>query len=377
MSARGPIRLAILGTRGIPARYGGFETFAEEIAVRLAGAGVDVTVYCEASADTRPASHRGVRLVHVPATPCGPLTTVVFDLRSLWHARRGFDVVYMLGYGAASFCFIPRFWGTRVWLNVDGIEWARAKWGRIARLYFKVMEALALWTPDRVIADAQAIRDHLRARHARQKEISVIAYGAPMVGAPPDPALVSEWNLTPDGYYLVVCRLEPENHVREILEGFSASSSTRSIVVIGNHLSGTEYVARLRALNDPRIRFLGSVYDQATLQALRFHAFAYCHGHSVGGTNPSLLESLGCGNAVVAHDNPFNREVARDAAVYFTSAREFAARLAELENAEPERLRMRERGRAIIGSDYAWDGIVEQYLALLRHHPRSSGRVLR
>ena len=122
------IKLAILGTRGIPARYGGFETFAEEIALRLNGRGVGITVYGEAGSHLQPVTYQGINLKYLPAPQCGPLTTILFDIRCLWHARKNYDVVYMLGYGATPFCLIPRIWGSRVWLNVDGIEWAREKW---------------------------------------------------------------------------------------------------------------------------------------------------------------------------------------------------------------------------------------------------------
>ncbi len=366
MSEEVRIRLAILGTRGIPARYGGFETFAEQIAVRLVERGVDVTVYCEAGNGGAATTYRGVRLVHLPVAPFGPLRTVLFDLRCLWHARRGFDVVYMLGYGAAPFCFLPRMWGSRVWLNVDGIEWARAKWGRVARLYFKLMEAFAMRTPSRVIADARSIRDHLLSRHGPRRPISVIAYGAPIVKAAPDSGALAEWGLQPDGYYLVVCRLEPENHVRDMVKGFLASSTARPLVVVGDTGSGTPYVRGLVAVQDPRIRYLGTVYDPARLQALRYHAFAYCHGHSVGGTNPSLLEALASRNAIVAHDNRFNREVARDAAAYFRSPAELSDRLAMLEASEDRRAAMRDRAVEIARSDYTWDRITDQYLELLR-----------
>jgi glycosyltransferase involved in cell wall biosynthesis len=365
MSSRRPVRLAILGTRGIPARYGGFETFAEEISIRLVQRGIDVTVYCEAGEGTLPAEHRGVRLVHVSAVRLGPLTTILFDLRCLWHARRGHDVVYMLGYGAAPFCMLPRLWGSTVWLNVDGVEWARAKWGRVARFYFKLMEAFSMWSPSRVIADAEAIRDHLLARHRSPRPISVIAYGATLVEDAPDPSPLSEWGLRPDEFFLIVCRLEPENHVLEMLRGFAASGSRRALVVVGNHRMDTPYVRELLTVQDPRIHFVGTVYDQVKLRALRHHAFAYCHGHSVGGTNPSLLEALGCGNAVLAHDNAFNREVARDAAVYFASPEDFTKRLAALESSLEARAAMRRRAHEILRACYTWERIAEQYLELL------------
>src|SRR5215813_3856777 len=151
------MKLAIVGTRGIPANYGGFETFAEELATRLAARGHQVTVYCE-SHHTGTDEYRSVHLQHLPAPRLGPFTTILFDLKCLWHARSRFDVVYMLGYGAAGFCFIPRMWDTRVLINMDGVEWARAKWSSIGKLYFKLMEATAMHTPTQIVADAESIR---------------------------------------------------------------------------------------------------------------------------------------------------------------------------------------------------------------------------
>jgi glycosyltransferase involved in cell wall biosynthesis len=363
------IRLAILGTKGIPARYGGFETFAEELGARLVTLGIDVTVYCELDGTPGPPEHRGIGLIYVPAPRRGPLTTILFDLRCLWHARKGYDIVYMLGYGAAAFCFLPRLWGTTVWLNVDGVEWARAKWGFAARLYFKLMETLAVKVPDRVVADAHAIRDHLIRRHSAHKPISVIAYGAQVVNHAPATSPLSEWRLTPNGYYLVVCRLEPENHVLEIIDGYCATESARPLIVVGNHQSPNSYMRRLQAVRDPRVRFIGTVFDRSKLQALRYHAFAYCHGHSVGGTNPSLLEALGCGNAILAHNNPFNREAARDAALYFESSRNLAQHINELERDELRRQRMRSQASLIVGTDYTWDLIATQYIDLISGPP--------
>jgi len=187
------MKLAILGSRGIPAGYGGFETFAEELSVRLVQQGVDVTVYCEAGHGEQPAAHQGVHLEHIPAPNLGPLTTILFDLLCLWHARKAFDVVYMLGYGTSIFCFIPRLWGSTVWINMDGVEWARSKWCRLAKIWFKIMEAAAMWTPDRLIADAEGILKHLQSRHARLPPVSVIPYGAPVSHKAPEDQLRDQW----------------------------------------------------------------------------------------------------------------------------------------------------------------------------------------
>jgi len=359
------MKIAILGSKGIPAAYGGFETFAEQLAVGLAARGVDTTVYCE-SGGTQPACYRGVRLEYLRAAALGFLTTIVFDLRCLWHARKGFDVVYMLGYGASLFCFLPRLWGTEVWINMDGIEWRRSKWSPIGRLYLRIMEGCALWSASRVIADAEGVRQSLRERHRDLRHCSVIAYGADLPPAAPAPEALAEWGLTPQQYHLVVCRIEPENHLREIVEGFLASSARHPLVVVGNVASGTPYAQALGALASERVRFIGTVFDQRKLQALRYHCHSYVHGHSVGGTNPSLLEALACGNLVIAHDNGFNREVAGTVGHYFASSADIPALIARLEGLPLDRRRrLQEAAREIIRARYTWERIVGQYHQLL------------
>ena len=238
------LKSAILGTRGIPARYGGFETFAEELAQRLVLKGIEVTVYCESGNGPQPVEYKGIELVYLPATKLGPLTTIFFDIRCLWHARRSHDVVYMLGYGAAPLCVIPRFWGIEVWINVDGIEWARAKWNAVAKFYFKLMELFSLWTADRIIADAEGIKTHLQSRHRRLPPCTVIPYGAPVIDVAPDENPLKEWGLKPRGYYLVVARLEPENHILEMIEGYKTADTSTPLVVVGDHLANTAYMKR-------------------------------------------------------------------------------------------------------------------------------------
>lgn len=360
------MRLAILGTRGIPASYGGFETFAEELSTRLAADGVQVTVYCEGTGAGQPDSYRGVSLRFVPTPSLGPFTTPLFDVRSLWDARKRFDVIYVLGYGAAPFCFIPRMYGKRVWLNVDGIEWKRAKWGRLARLYFQLMEYFSTFTPDRVIADAEGIRQHLLRRHRSLPRCTVIPYGAILVEEAPAFDPEKEWNLDRGKYYLMVCRLEPENHVREIIEGFLASQSRLPLVIVGNQRSATDYVNGLLRFESERVRFIGTIFDKSRLQALRYHSLAYFHGHSVGGTNPSLLEAMGCGNLVLAHDNDFNREVLAESGRFFVNAQEIPELITEIESlGEGDRSRQQEQVRDRIRTIYNWESVVSAYRELL------------
>jgi glycosyltransferase involved in cell wall biosynthesis len=365
--------LAILGTRGIPARYGGFETFADEVSTRLAAQGISVAVFCESDdpATPKPSTYRGVDLVYVPVPELGPLSTIVHDLRCLWRARSAYDVVYMLGYGAALFCWLPRLFGTEVWINMDGIEWRRTKYGRLGRLWLRLMEAVAVRTPTRIVADADAVEASLRRRHRRLPACSVIPYGAPNRAEEPSDAPVRALGLQPGRYHLVVCRFEPENHVREIIEGYTASRSQRPLVVLGTARAETPYVRDLRRLAaaDERVHMLPPIYDPERLTALRYHACSYLHGHSVGGTNPSLVEALGCGNAVLAHDNPFNREVAGRGALYFTDAADVPDLVERLEADAQLRTQLGREARQRQRECYTWDAVVADYLALLGVEP--------
>jgi len=361
------MKIAILGTRGIPAIYGGFETFAEELAVRLIAKGVESTVYCIAIGEQQPETYKRVRLVYQPALNLGPLTTIVFDILCLWHARNKYDVVYMLGYGSSPFCIIPRLWGCTVWINMDGLEWKRAKWGSAAKLYLRSMEAIAMRAANRIIADASGIKKFLQDWYESDTLYSVIPYGATVIEQLPDPRPLAEWSLNPGHYYLVVCRLESENHVLEIIRGYRASKSTVPLVIIGNHRTDTKYVHKLLAERDKRIHFIGTVYEKEKLQVLRYYCRAYFHGHSVGGTNPSLLEALGCGNTIIAHDNVFNREVAADAAIYFTDISDIPAIIDQIEEQDDvHRVESAARARKRIQDRYTWERVTEAYLHLFR-----------
>ena len=368
------MRLAILGTRGIPAQYGGFETFAERLAVGLRERGFDVTVYCESGESHAPESFQGVRLRYVSAPAFGSLQTLLYDMRCLWDARKGYDVVYMLGYGAAFFCLIPRFWGTCVWINPDGLEWARTKWGFIAKSYFRIMEWASLHTANRIVADSEAIAASLADRHGQLPACTVIPYGCEVIETPPSAESLSEWSLVPQGYYIVVCRLEPENHVLEILLAFQRSRSKRQLIVIGDHRKKTRYVGRLLAVKDPRIRMIGTVYDQCKLTCLRYFSFAYLHGHSVGGTNPSLLEAMGCGNLIIAHDNPFNRASLGPCGFYFADIADLAETFDHVEQDGAELSCLKEASRSRASTDYRWPEIISKYVTLLELEKTETAR---
>lgn len=358
-------RIAILGSRGIPARYGGFETFVDELARRLVKRGVEVTVFCEARGGPRLAQHEGVQLVHVPARAPGPARTIAYDLSCLWRARRGFDVVYMLGYGASFACFVPRLFGSRVWINMDGLEWRRSKWSAPARLWLECMEGIATRSATRVILDNAALVDDFRGRR-RLGCCSVLEYGAPILRERLNAARLSELGVSPGEYYLVVCRFEPENHVLEIARACADARLDRPLIVVADKDAGSGYARRTVALEGRHVRFVGTIYDPDLLLPLRQHCRAYLHGHSVGGTNPSLLEAMGCGNLIVAHDNPFNRETLGPAGLYFADQEELGTRLRECEElGSGELATRREAVLARMEERYTWDLIADRYHRLI------------
>ena len=372
---QGALRVAILGARGIPASYGGFETFAEQLATRLVARGHAVTVYAETSEPAPDSDYQGVRVRYRRRPRWGAASVLAYDCACLWDARKGYDLVYMLGYGAAWACWWPRVFGVPVWINVDGLEWARSKWGRGARLYLRAMEWMATRAATRLIADADAIAQRFRKTYPRGAPSSFIAYGAELVqDGDVDASVPAAWGLQPHQYMLVVARPEPENHVLEIIQGYALHGGPWPLVVVGDVSGGSAYQQRLKQLASDRVRFLGGIYDARQLASLRVHAACYLHGHSVGGTNPSLLEALACGNWVIAHDNPFNREVARDAADYFQTPEQLALCMDRVVRVTShDRLTRSVRGRAIVDSFYSWDAIAEAYEELIRSQCRPCG----
>jgi glycosyltransferase involved in cell wall biosynthesis len=365
-----PPRLAILGCRGIPARHGGFETFAERFALHLAAHGWRVRVYCQGEGEAAPVAStwRGVELVTIGVHDAGPFGTIVFDWHSLRHACREHWPLLTLGYNTAVFAALSRLAGCRNVMNMDGIEWRRQKWSRPVRAWFFVNEMLGCWLADHLIADHPLIREHL-ARWTPRRRITVIPYGADRVtGA--DPALLDRFGVAPGGFALVIARPEPENSILEMVEAFNEAGGERELVVLGEYRPerNAYHRAVLRAAG-PRVRFPGAVYDTATVQSLRVHARLYLHGHQVGGTNPSLVEALGCGSAVLAHDNPFNRWVAGDAARYFRDRRSCAAALVALLDDDATLACLRAASAARQQEAFRWDDVLARYQAVCRAPP--------
>jgi len=356
----------ILGTRGIPARHGGFETFAEHLALYLVERGWAVTVYCQADDGdgVTQSEWRGIRLVHIPVTQQGALGTIVFDWKSVRHAARAEGLILTLGYNTAIFSLLHRLHGQKNIMNMDGIEWRRDKWSWPEKAWLYLNEWAGARLANHLIADHPAIQSHLQ-RHTQPGKISMIPYGADRVkGA--DPEMLTAFGLEPDGYYIVIARPEPENSIFDIVSAYSARRRNKKLVVLGDYSDANPFHRRVKQVANQDVVFLGAIYDQALLKALRFFAFCYVHGHRVGGTNPSLVEAMGAGNMIIAHDNVFNRWVIGDGGLYFYDIDSCCKLLNDLDRGEPQDIPARKAAIAArFTAEFTWDRVLGQYEQLL------------
>jgi len=370
-----PLSIAMIGTRGVPAAYGGFETAVEEIGVRLAERGHDITVYCRGSRH-RATRYHGMRLVHLPALPVKQAETLSHTALSTLHAMvRKPDAAFVFNAANAPFLPLLRMRAIPTALHMDGLEWRRAKWSGRGRDYYRWAEGRGVRTADALIADAPGIADYYTEEFGVPTEL--LRYGAPILEnvTAESPAL-QKYDLQPDGFHLVVARFEPENHVREIVDGYRRSAARLPLVVVGSAPYGAAYTAEIQRIaeGDARIRLLGGVYDQNQLDDLYRHAHTYLHGHSVGGTNPSLLRAMGAGTAVIAYDVDFNRETLNGAGWFFRDADGVVAALTDAE-AQPDRVRdAAESGQHRARTDFRWDDVADGYEALA--HDLAAGRTI-
>ena len=360
--------LRILGVRGIPAAHGGFETFAEHLALHLVQKGWRVIVYCQEEGDGPIVEDtwQGVDRVRIPTTLSGPKGTVVFDWRATAHAAQHRDLCLTLGYNTAVFCARLRARGIPNLINMDGIEWKRAKWGPVAKSWFWLNERAGCWLGNHLVADHPQIKAHLQTRVSADK-ITTIPYGAESVTEAPV-APVHALGFGPGKYLTVVARAEPENSVLEVVQGFSTKPRGYQLAVLGNYDDHNDYHCAIRAAASSEVRFLGAIYEKSVVQALRYHSAAYVHGHQVGGTNPSLVEALGAGNPVFAHDNRFNRWVAGEAAAYFTTADSLSDQMDKVLCGFDGLLRMHAHGLLRFQSAFTWLNILNQYEQLLEQY---------
>ncbi len=359
------MRIAILGTRGVPARYGGFETLAEELGRRLADRGHEVTVYGRTGIVERDLGWwRGMRLVVLPAVHAKPLETLTHTALSAVHAAlEGYDAVLLCNAANAPWVRILQLAGIPVALNVDGLERKRRKWGWAGRLWYRFCERLAALAPDAVVTDAEVIRRYYR--RAYRTPSTMIAYGGDLE-PPAGRETLDRLGLEPGGYLLYVSRFEPENNPDRVAAAYRAVPGDLPLVMVGAAPWAPGLARKVAELADHRVLLPGAIYGEGYRELL-FNARLYIHATEVGGTHPALVEAMGAGRPVLYHDTPENREVVGEAGLpfRFEGDRSLERVLAELIEDGDRLAELGRLARQRVEARYRWDAVADAYEALL------------
>ena len=364
------IQINILGTRGIPAAHGGFESFTARLAPWLRDQGHEVNVYCqEEGGVTGPweDTWQGIRRIHIRPRLGGPAGTVEFDFACVRDVlkRPGIDLV--LGYNTAVFGILQRLRGRRVVMNMDGIEWKRAKWSLPAKVWFFANEVIGVNICNLAVADHPEIAAHLSKRCF--KSPVMIPYGADEItSATEEP--VRKLGLQPGRYFISIARIEPENSIFEMVRAFSTLCTQIKCVILGKFDPNNSYHNAVKAIAGPNVVFPGAIYDQAIVRSLRYHARCNLHGHQVGGTNPSLVEALGAGNAVLAHNNQFNRWTAGEGQFFFADELEAASQMRIIIDSYNAHASASAAARARFAIDFRWESVLKAYEDVLMQAAR-------
>lgn len=313
------MKLAIIGTRGIPNNYGGFEQFAEYLSDGLSNQGHDVFVYNSHNHPFQNKKWKKVNIIHCfdPEYKIGTVGQFIYDLNCILYSRkRDFDVVLQLGYTSSSIWNFLFKKNIKIVTNMDGLEWKRTKYSSVTKLFLKYAEKLAVKYSDILVADSIGIKNYLNEKYCVNS--TFIPYGATVFKAPSIESL-KQFNLEPYTYDMIIARVEPENNVKTIIDGFVDSNVTRKLVVVGN--MNTRLGMEIKSyLKDDRVIFLGFISSIDVLNNLRYYSNLYFHGHTVGGTNPSLLEAMASNSLICANDNSFNKLILEKHAFYFNSS---------------------------------------------------------
>ena len=354
------ISIGILGTRGIPNRYGGFEECAEQLAVGLVAKGHKVTVYSSDHHAFSGDEWNGVDIIHCkdPEDRLGTAGQFLYDLNCINDARkRRFDIVLHLGYTSSSIWWWRWPKASVNLVNMDGLEWKRSKYNKPVQQFLRIAEKLAAVHADGLIADSPGIRNYLARQY--EKSSTYIPYGA-KVYEHPDPGILHDFGLQPDGYFLLIARMEPENNIETIIKGVVQANDPRPLIIVGS--TDNAYGSHLRASYEgsEKMKFIGAIYDAAIINSLRHYAALYFHGHSVGGTNPSLLEAMACGARIAAHDNIFNRAVLGEDAYYFTDAVDVTRIINDLVTKLQDSDKLLSNLQKI-NSEFNWPAVVRDY----------------
>lgn len=356
----------ILGVRGVPAQHGGFETFAERLSLYLTSRNWKVTVYCQedGSGPVTESIWQGVHRIHIPVKREGASGTVVFDWKATSHALSQDGLFLTLGYNTAIFNLMQRIRGQTNIINMDGIEWRRDKWGIIAKAWFWLNERFGCWIGNHLVADHPKIKEHLATRVSVDK-ISMIPYGADEV-VEADANLLVPYGIEAGKFSVIIARPEPENSFLEMVRSFSRTTRNHKLVVLGNFTPDSNAFHRqVMDAASAEVVFPGAIYEAPVVRALRFFSRFYLHGHRVGGTNPSLVEAMGAGCAVIAHDNHFNRWVAGPDAAYFKDEFACAALFDNLliDDAIVKKMKIASRER--FQERFTWPQVLREYEELM------------
>ena len=363
-----PLKISIIGSRGYPYVYSGYETLIKELSERLVARGCEVTVYCHRNLfNKKPALVKGIKLVYVPTIESKSLSQLLHSFLSMCHAvTSDADVIFAVNAANGPFGLISKIFRKPTAINVDGLEWLRPKWNGLGAIYFKTAARLSTILFDQIINDSNEMRKVYL--NLFKKESVVIAYGA-TVRKSEDSSLIQQWHITPKEYYLVVGRMIPDNNADIIVKGFLASNSTKKMVVVGDVFYKDNYADALKALKDDRLIFTGYVNDPDVLAALYHHCYVYVHGHEFGGTNPTMIKAMAYGCAILALNTVFNKEMLNNDSygIYFEKNQEAVREQINYADLYPKKIKkLSENSHLGIIDKYNWDCITDQYLEVFR-----------
>ncbi|MCL2681663.1 MAG: DUF1972 domain-containing protein [Streptococcaceae bacterium] len=370
----------IIGSRGLPAQYGGFETFVEQLVINQKNKNINYHVACQSENsdlgnEAERCDYHGADCFKIKVPSIGSARVIAYDIKAINKALEIIKVeqieqpiFYILGntIGGLIGRYVKKIHavGGQLFVNPDGLEWKRTKWSAPVRSYLKLAEKKMVQQSDLIISDNEGIKDYLMSQYENVKT-KVIAYGTETASSDlTQSTKLEEFNIQPDNYYLIVGRFVPENNYETLIKGFMESSSQKDLIIVTSYQDNS-YFDQLRQITgfdkDKRIKFVGSIYDKSELTYIRKQAFAYLHGHEVGGTNPGLLEAMWSTPLNIVLSIDFNRKVAGDSALYFTKegiAQVFAQAEAMTQN---QKKRLHEKAQAIIQEHYTWDKICKEY----------------
>lgn len=353
------MKIGILGTRGIPNAYGGFEQFAQYLAEGLLEKGHEVWVYNSNKHPYQQKTWKGIHIIHCTdwENKIGTAGQFIYDFNCLIDAKkRNYDILFQLGYTSNSVWF--RLWPKKSInvVNMDGLEWKRDKYNSLTKKFLLKAEKWAVRKADALVADSPGIQSYLL--HKYKKQSFYIPYGA-VIPNGYEPSILNNWQLKPHNYFLIIARMEPENNIEMIIKGYLASQQVLPMVILGN-TSNKFGNYLLKNYSSPNLNFAGAIYDQQVVNTLRYFSLLYFHGHSVGGTNPSLLEAMACECQIAAHDNIFNKAILEDNAYYFSTPEAVTA-IIDTRNDEEAVIRNKQLNLQKIRTLYSWKNITNQY----------------